>query len=42
MKISHADKAAKMYVLHVHLCKRQSGTITQTQRESLPDITVQV
>ena len=47
MKISHAakgrqenSKTAKITVLNVQLCKQPSGTVAQTQRESLPDTTV--
>ena len=29
-------------MLHEQLCKQKSGTIAQTQIESLPDITVEV
>ena len=36
------SKTARIIVLHVQLCKQKSGTVAQTQIESLPDISVQV
>ena len=49
MKIQHTAKGTqatlytiRVYVFPCQLCKQKSGTFAQTQRESLPNITVQV